>query len=579
MLKEIIIPNYVRKLGIKHNDLSFPRRIVYFGADFETVNGEPYTLSICGKDLKPDILYVNRENVLDKFIAYFKKRTLSHHTNIVYFHNLQFDLSVLLIKFHRYFAGRDSLKIKYKNCMIEAVIGNITFCKIYIGEKKIFLYDSLSFVSGSLDTIAKNFKFKVQKVKKPKYLGEKKLRTKEFIEYAKTDSILQFYLADWIIRQHKKFNIRVSVSISQFSARVFRHYFLRKWDRINLPNDDIINASILSYHGGKNGYYYKYPVVIKNCCEIDINSAYPYAMTKIPNFLCGEYKKINKISDEYEGIYCVSGILKDCKYKTIFTHDFKEINGRFENIWTTSYELKEAIKKDEIIIKKVFGYVWIEKPSLYNPLKDFVNMFWDKKEKSETLEEKILYKFLLNSLYGKFIQTTRVEKDNIIELNENCLVENKEIKSNLYKAGGLFNPFIATLITGYVRAYIHNLEHIYKSVHTSTDSIKTLQKIDENKLPKGLGGLKKEVEGKCIILRNKLYLHYDKQGKLKKYALHGFTGNINDLIKVIKEKKNKYTTKRLLKVREAIRQELKPLVMTELEKELNVDLSKIVYIN
>ena len=575
MLKKVYVPEYIYS-GIKHNDRCYPKRLTFFGADFETVDGEPYTLTVCDKKLNPDIIFVNRNNVLDKFLNYFEPRCLSKQVNIVYFHNLQFDISVLLIKYHKHFVGRNTLKIKYKDVYIEAVIGNITFARIMFDKnKKLFIYDSMAFIKGSLDNITKSLNLKVKKLERPKGLGEKKLKTKKFFDYIKTDAIAEYYLASWIIEQHRKYNIRICVSISQFASRVFRHYFLYKWERIKYPPKEVVEGSILSYHGGKNGFYLDSPTIVKNCVEIDINSAYPYAMTKLPNFVSGRYVKVNKLVDKYEGIYKISGRLKDCKYKIIFDHNFKEIVGDFKDIWTTSYELKEAIRSKEIEIKKIEGYVWVEGKAshnpLRNPLKEFVENFWIKKESAKTYEEKIMNKLILNSLYGKFIQTTRIETDYLLTDDEGRPI--KENSNSEYKAGGLFNPFIATLITGFVRAYLHKLEHKYNSIHSSTDSIKTMDKI--NKLPEGLGGLKKEVEGKCVILRNKLYIHYDKNNNLKKYALHGFTGNINDLIKVVENKLNKYKIKRLLKVREAMRQKLKPLVMTELEKELDIDFSKL----
>ena len=571
MIKKIEIPDYIRK-GITSNDIGFPHRLKFWGADFETYDGKPYSFQVCGDDLTPRIFFVNENNVLDTFLDYFEDKILEKQVNICYFHNLNFDMAVLLYKFHREFLGKSKVEINYKGVHIEAVMGGVCFLKVKYPDGSVLnVYDTFAFIKTSLKRVAEILNFPVKKNPTPKGLGEKKLKSKEFYEYAKKDALMMYYFGKWIIDQHREYNLKICLSISQFSARVFRHYYMRSYDYIPFPPDEVIEPAILSYHGGKNGFYYDTPVDIKNCIEIDINSAYPYAMTKIPNFNSGgDYIKVSKFTDKYEGIYKITGEVFKDKYPIIFTHDFKPVVGKVKDLWITSYELRSALKFKEVKVSKLSGFVYKEnKNCSRNPLKNFVLDFWKKKDEEKNPEKKLLYKLILNSLYGKFIQTVKQDGEDDYVLNDRGI----EVIEHKYLAGGLFNPFIATLITGFTRSYLHELEHKYKAVHSSTDSIKTLCQVKN--LPEGLGGLKKEVEGRCIILRNKLYLHYNKKGELKKYALHGFTGDVNTLLKIIDTKNPDYSFKKILKVREALRQELEPLKMLDLEKTLNVDVSKI----
>ena len=64
-----------------------------------------------------------------RFINYFKKHIVKHKLNVVYFHNLNFDLSVLLYQFHKEFLGHVSLETEIDGVEIEAVLGSITFAK------------------------------------------------------------------------------------------------------------------------------------------------------------------------------------------------------------------------------------------------------------------------------------------------------------------------------------------------------------------------------------------------------------------------------------------------------------------
>ena len=95
MIKNIIVPTYIID-GINNKVKKFPKYYKFWGADFETVNGEPYSLQICDDGKNAKLIWVNKKNVLHKFISYFKKNIVKHKLNVVYFHNLNFDLSVLL---------------------------------------------------------------------------------------------------------------------------------------------------------------------------------------------------------------------------------------------------------------------------------------------------------------------------------------------------------------------------------------------------------------------------------------------------------------------------------------------------
>jgi len=591
MIKKIIIPPYLFK-GIKHNELAFPKRYRIFGFDTETVNGLPYTLQFYdGK--KDEIIYVNKNNVLDKFLNFMKSKIVSGIPNVVYAHNLLFDISVLLIKYHKLFLNRTTLKIKYKDVDIEFVIGKVVFGYFNFKKlkKKITMLDTGAFFVGqSLEYVSKELGLTQVKMKKPSYLGLRKPKTKDekkyFEQYAKNDAVVVYNIGQWIFDSFRKYNTRICVSSPQFAMRVFRHYFIK--DSIAFPPYQVIQPSILSYHGGKNGYYLNGVSIIKNCYEIDIISAYPYAMTQIPNMVKGEYKFYDKYTDEYEGIWCITGKVNNCKYPVIFTHDFLPVYDYCNNIWITSYELKQALKYNEIELEKCFGYVWIPDPNYkYNPFKEFVNHFYKMKDSAKTKSERLLAKRILNSLYGKTIQTIELDDENEKEKykdeigsdykwdkNKNKFVETK--LNDIFLAGGMFHPFIATLITGFTRAYLHELEHKYQAIHSSTDSVKTtIKPVEINEL----GGIKIECYGTCIILRNKLYIHYDQNGNIKKYALHGFTGTVQDLNYLIQTKYNKYKVKHIFKVREALRQGKIPLKQELVEKELlNVDFNNITYL-
>ena len=604
MLKRILVPHYIMK-GVLHNHTGFPRRYSLYAADCETVNGEPDTLQICDGREVHFFDAVDRENVLDTFLDFFRERVLEHQANLVYFHNLQFDISVLLIKYHALYLGRRKLKIDhpYRGGIveIEAVIASACFATIRFPDgTKLRLLDSALFVKGSLASVAETLKLKHKKFKAPEGLGERKMRSAEFIAYATNDAWVQYDLATWIVGQHEQYAVRLCVSIAQFAARVFRHHFVKSFETIETPGMPIINASVLSYHGGKNGYYVDGVTVIEDCVEVDITSAYPYAMYELPNFVAGYYRSTDRFIDQYEGVYLIDGVVNKCVYPLLYDHAFKPAPpGLLRDTWVSSYELREAVDRGEFELRSCRGYVWVpDDRAKHNPLKDYVEHFFKLKSEAKNHDERYIYKLLLNSLYGKFIQAIELEDrgngqgsstgggSSTGDASGSLVLADGETMNindilHLYKAGGLFNPFIATLITGHTRRYLHRLEHKYKALHASTDSVKMLGKhYDGEKY--GLGGYEFVVRGRCIMFRNKLYLHYDEAGKLKKYALHGFTGGPRDLEGAFKRLDRHYRAKHMWKVREALRQknrDVKALSMQYVDRELDVDFSKVTYID
>jgi len=236
-----------------------------------------------------------------------------------------------------------------------------------------------------------------------------------------------------------------------------------------------------------------------------------------------------------------------------------------QDLWVTSYELNMALKYNVIKLEDCWGFRIIETEKR-NPLKEFVNFFYRKKNTTPKDDPQYLfYKLILNSLYGKFIQNINhntegyyIEKD-----GKNVWIDGE------YRAGGLYNPMIATLITGFSRAYIYDLEKRYKSLHTSTDSIKTKKKISET--GKELGKLSLKCCGDCLIFRGKCYVHFDNEIH---YAKHGFHGSLEQLLKIYINKNTEYEYERMANIRESLvrkKKELIPCEMNRFKSKLNVN--------
>lgn len=575
--RSIVLPPHIRG-GIKHRTKSFPVRYRIFAGDCETFDGSPLSIQLTDNAQTCDLLWVNKKTILPTFLEWIGPRLLSKQVNICFFHNLAFDLTALLYD-HLSEISSSHVTLKLHGTKWDILSGKVYYAKVkYKDGTTLHIIDSFRFYTTSLAKIGKTLGTVNQKGEKPEGLGKRKFGKKDraFIEYAKADAMLGYEVGEHIVKMHQEFDVALSMSAPQFAMRVFTKYHMRAGEGIPLPSKTIQKAAISSYHGGKNGFYVR-PGLYRNVSELDISSAYPHAMKSMPQFVKGYYKKVVSYEPGLQGIYCVSGALRDCRYAVFQTHDGKPIHGGIvKRLWVTSYELEEAFRAGEFLMDECTGWLWVPDPKHdHNPLAEYVDVFYTKKENAKKGDPQYLtYKLLLNSLYGKFIQNVEVES----EVTNEYIIEEDGRKTRIkktYKAGGLFSPVIASLITGFVRAYLHRLEHQYKSIHSSTDSIKTLQRVDSNALPHGLGGLNVEVSGDCVILRNKLYLHYDGPmkpgGKPAKYALHGFWGTVDDLLALVAGREIHYSVEHLYRMKEANKQGKIPLRSYVQHREVNID--------
>jgi len=460
------------------------------------------------------------------------------------------------------------------------------FHQVTVRGRQWLILDTMSFFKLSLAEACRQLQLPVQKLLRPPYLGQRPPTDVEwpaFHAYATNDALATYELGSYILERHREFGIPPTVSIAHMAGTIFRRDHLREdlsrpirtearmvsvdvarakgWQvrqplrvRVDPPipfceterrSDLVLNASLLSYHGAKNGLYVA-PGVYEGVAEVDIVSAYPHAMRMLPPLTKGTYRETREIVPGRCAVYRVTGrVRSQCPYGVFLNLDggVKITEGRFDT-WVTSYELDAAL--DEIVLESVYGYYWEPAADATNPFADYVNFFFEKKQhtpKDDPRRE--MYKLLLNSLYGKLIQ--RVEK------------EDRMVAVTHAQAGALFNPFWASMITGHCRASLHRLEHEYAALHASTDSILT----QAMTIPTGaaLGNLEVKARGTLVVLRTRLYVILSHDGRVLKEALHGFHGSVNDLLRLIRHRGGPYTVQHMVRPREALRTKEAPFRM------------------
>lgn len=543
---------------------------IIYGGDTETVNGEPMSMQFYSEDNGEDsMLWVNKDNACSTFLRWCKSRR-SNVEHVMYIHNLEFDLVELIFGHHaKLVSPEGDFDFVIDGWRITGTYGKPTFCRISNGhDKSVLLVDSFSYFRGSLEKAATLFCPDLPKLERPEGLGEKRFTKKDagFIEYAMRDSVVAYHIGKQLEKLHQEFDLKQTVSVADMAARVFRHQFLTY--TIPLPSRAILKASLLAYHGGKNNIAAP-PGWYEDVSSLDLSSAYPHAMASFPEFSDAKaYKSVKTLSARAKlpvlGIYQVWGSLSDCKWPVLFDHSFNPMHAcEVEGVWVTGYELAEAQASGEFKLRRASGYVYDAKAREYDSpaLKNFVHTFYERKEAEKDKVKRTMFKLILNSLSGKFVQTKKSQRLDVVDADTGKITTSADLV-----AGGLFHPFIAASITGHTRARIHQLEHKYKALHTATDGIFTQSK----KLPreKGLGAAAVEAQGELLLVRNKLYILYSKDGdiasaafkgkRIAKFALHGFLGKVHDLEKLVATGRRKYTASRMNKLRESMRRGLIP---------------------
>lgn len=570
---------------IQHFDGIFSEQSVIV-CDTETIQGKPYTIQFFD-GVKTDLFYVNERTIFTVYCEYVKARMKKHLS--VWFFYCQFDLPIIHYPFKDAFTY-DSHKMRYEEFEFDYVtaktwFGNHTCQGIRWTER-----DAFQYVFRSLSKVAKDLHLPVNKKPRPSYLGERKWITEderiEFEEYAIADVLVLWELVYWILSLHRQYNVPLSVSQADLCGKIFRKHYVSS--PIFSTSQDVTLAALASYHGGKTESYVKGPMIVQNITEYDIVSAYPYAMSQIGNFFDYEIQPWS-VNDTIQNnaVYQICGKIL-CSYHPLYTELFQR-QGDLSATWVTGWELNSALSHHCFDGKIIQGYVMVSHNGKANGLAEYVWHFFKLKadaKQSKNVTETVWAKLALNTLYGKFISKIADEVD---------LLET-------WHGGVLFHPLIATLITGFVRGYVHTIEHAAHSLHTSTDSVMSHRSDLEVLFPgvNGLGALKKEYVGDVLIVRPKVYVIFDKldphcyhnfvlnhdeklqcqycHASVLKSATHGFFGSLQMLLNMWKGEKTHYVHTRMMRLKEAKRRkdpDVLPFVFSAQRRSLNVDWSQL----
>lgn len=554
------------------------RKFIY-GGDTETLRGAPITFQFYSQHAKrDDLIWLDGKSASSQLIRWCRS-LVSHAQHVVYIHNLSFDMVSFFWDRKEKLVTTTSGEFEFSchGWKVSGVYGAPTFARLTdpANHRAVLLVDSFSYYRASLAEAAKVFCPHLPKLSMPEGLGQRMFSKRDlvFSAYAMRDAEVAYYIGMALEDLHNEFDLPQTVSVADMAARIFRHRYMER--TIPQPSRAIIECALNSYHGGKNnmpveaGWY-------QGVSSLDISSAYPHAMSQFPSFyhedLYYKYRATRPKQVPDLGVYRVTGRAESCDWPVLFGHNFKAIKGEdVPGVCVAGYELNEALRSGEFKPTSVVGWYYdAEQDRDDPPLKRFCDEFYARKEAEKDKARRAMYKFILNSVSGKFIQTRKRDRATFIDA-DTWDQDDAPAQAEEMVAGGMFHPFIASLITAHTRAKIHQLEHQYSALHTATDGIFTQKRVTM-KPQTGLGAVVNEAYGDLLLLRNKLYILYGEgpppekkeassvfAGRyIIKAALHGFAGTVADLERLVVTREKGYEAKKVNRLRTSLNRGMTP---------------------
>lgn len=474
--------------------------------DTETHNGTVFMLSYAiGDDSgvigNPDVSELSAEIIFDKITAYSCRSAI----NIWY--NLDFDANAILSGI---LSKQELTEISVKS-ETETTVNGIDYNIRYIKGKFLRIqdenrntyehYDISQFFYTSLDNAAEQWlgENKKEGIDTSKF-GDKdyiKQQYDEIAKYAEKDATLTQELANELTKEAENLDIPMGkpISTGYLSAEYLRANTSKK---PNFHHSKMQSMFWDSYYGGRfevfeRGY-------VGEVAAPDINSAYPAIMKDLPNPATVDWVGY---SNEMESSFSFDN--KPFSFEDVCKADYgvvratvttdpnvkiqpfaRKIDGKvtypvmMDTEITVIKPILEFAIKQGIVIDYELHEAWLGNANedTEYPFK-FIGDIYAQRKVFEILEGLLkkgqLLKIVLNSLYGKTCQTTKllevidlsetgeieldlhqsIQPKDYLSLNQRENLKDDEVIIASYTGGRRFNPFFASYITGMTRLELH----------------------------------------------------------------------------------------------------------------------------
>lgn len=464
-----------------------------YGLDTETRNGDLFLIADSDGCFEDKI-------TLDSVIKFLFQKKFENSWN--FFYNIDYDAGVILKLLEKRlysYKTTKTLRFEYDNYVLDYLPSKRL--RISKGHHSRIFFDIWQFFHDSLPVA---YQKNIGKIPQS-YIDMKNKRDEFSATYYRrnTNKVRQYCIDDCIYAKE----------LAQKWIELFYNafgFYLKRWissgyaaekvlinHGINLPKFSSIPYAIQdlaykSYFGGrfemlKRGF-------VGTAHLYDINSAYPYSITTIPDLTKGKWVKRKSIHEKAKlGFFKILADIPDEKYIPPFP--FRANNsiifpsGKFQT-FVTLPELQAC--NNSKYYKILDSYQFISNSKTTYPYKKFIKKMYLKrlelKQKKNPLQ--LPFKIILNSIYGKTGEYDKLSK----------------------RIGNLFNPVIFAHITGHTRAQLYRFvteNGLDRDVVAfATDSICTTRKLEVGSEKLGQFSFEKSANN-VLYLQNGFY-RFDK---------------------------------------------------------------------
>jgi hypothetical protein len=366
---------------------------------------------------------------------------------------------------------------KYKNfnIVLENIIEDSFIFKVSDGKnkpKRITIYNLKNLYQGGLEKVAKNYGLDYYSKLGEEYHIIDKNRYYNDCEYKRMvllsnelDNRVIIDIAKIMLENFKNFTgvypktIFTNGSIARSYLLAYKEIKVKDLQFKSIFNksvyfDKLLDYSMRAYHGGKiESYVLGY---IRKAKIIDITSAYPYALSKLPKLTNKvQYHTDTKLLDSFYYAFIRCDIIinnEDFIHPVIVKNPINNTNispyGYLENVIITKIEYDYLIENNiEVIVK---DYYAVEHIDNIFPYKNLIDHLFENRMKYRKTNVSVsdMFKTIINSLYGITFELTDVFKE-----------YEDEIYWEGYRAGDFFNPIIASYITAFIRTYLSKVSY------------------------------------------------------------------------------------------------------------------------
>jgi len=433
-----------------------------------------------------------------KSISEFMEYSFSpNHTNSTYYAHFGGIFDFLFVIDFLFSQNTDDYEIK--NLILQG--RKILKFDIKHNQRQISFIDSSGLFPFSLEKLTHSFDVEHKKLKEDvSNITKITKKLKKYLEHdckGLHESLVKFSKTKYINE------VGLKLTRSGTSFAVYKKFFNDKLPQIP---EAVKKFGRSSYFGGRTEIFKPlYKGKTRPLNVYDINSLYPSTMHDFQypaefSHWSTEFN-LNKFSIYHAVVHCPDNLripLLPTKQtgKLIFPRGYFE--GHFTNV-----ELKKALELGYKIIE-------IKRSAFFKNggfmFKDFIKHFYDLRKKSNDPVEKIIYKDIMNHLYGRLAIN---EEREVITFDKgdkiHSIMDFKDYEIRLYSTNKRIftysNPILSSFVTSYARIRLYEyMEKVKFDVYyCDTDSIFTPKKLSESN---NLGKMKLEYRLKeaCFLL-------------------------------------------------------------------------------